>query len=116
MKRIPIAALAAGLLAAPALAQTGETMVTTTRYNCDRGVMVPATYVTAADQALAVIHVEGAQITLYAEEAASGLRYGWPSDGSNYVWWTKGAEATLFWKDSEAGTEEPVLTGCVEGG
>ena len=96
------------LCAAPALAGTE---VLTLRYACDRGVEIPATYVNADDLSLAVIHVEGRQITLYNEVAASGARYGWPSDGAGYVWWTKGAEATLFWK--EGGGEVPLL-GCTE--
>jgi membrane-bound inhibitor of C-type lysozyme len=95
-----------------ALPVAAETSVVTTRYACDRNVAVPATYVTADDQSVAVIHVEGAQITLYQETAASGVRYGWPSDGSNYVWWTKGDAATLFWKTPEG--ETPLLT-CVAG-
>ena len=93
-----------------------ETQVLTLRYTCDRGVEVPATYVNAEDQQIAVIHVEGTQITLFSETAASGARYGWPSDGSSYVWWTKGPEATLYWKDGEKGTEEPVLQNCKEAG
>ena len=60
---------------------------------------------------VAVIHVEGSQITLYNESAASGARYAWPSDGAGYVWWTKGPEATLYWK--EGGGEAPLLT-CAE--
>lgn len=110
------ALLAAVLLAGLAGAAQAETQVLTLRYICDRGVEVPATYVNAEDQQIAVIHVEGSQITLFSETAASGARYGWPSDGSSYVWWTKGPEATLYWKDGEKGTEEPVLTGCTEGG
>lgn len=100
------------LTAFPAMAQ--ETQVITTLYTCDRGVGVPATYINAADVSLAVINVDGVQITLYSEEAASGARYGWPSDGANYVWWTKGPEATLYWK--EAGQETPILQNCKEGG
>ena len=80
---------------------------TTLRYACDRGVTVPATYVNGADQSLVVIHVDGNQITLVNEVSASGARYGWPSDGSGYVWWTKGDEATLYWKTPE--DEMPVL-------
>lgn len=93
------------MLASPALA---ETSFQTTRYSCDRDVMVPATYINAEDQSFAVVHVEGNQITLLNEVAASGARYGWPSDGASYVWWTKGAEATLYWK--EGGEETVVLT------
>jgi membrane-bound inhibitor of C-type lysozyme len=80
----------------------------TLTYTCDRGVEVPATYVNGPDQSLAVIHVEGRQITLLNESAASGARYGWPSDGSSYVWWTKGDEATLYWKTPEG--EAPLVT------
>lgn len=99
----------AALTALPAVAQDGPPVVTT-RYLCDRGVMVPATYVNDSETPLAVIHVDGTQITLFQEQAASGARYGWPSDGANYVWWTKGEEATLYWK--EAGTETPILENC----
>ena len=77
-------------------------------YLCDRDVQVPATYVNTAEGSLVVIHVDGQQITLLAEAAASGARYGWPSDGSNYVWWTKDDAATLYWKTPEG--EEPILT------
>jgi membrane-bound inhibitor of C-type lysozyme len=85
---------------------------TTATYACDRGVTVPVTYVNGPDQSLAVLHVDGRQITLVGELAASGARYGWPSDGSGYVWWTKGDEATLSWKTPEA--ETPLLT-CTAG-
>ena len=81
---------------------------TTQRYICDRGVEVPVTYVNAAEGSLVVLTVEGRQITLVSEAAASGVRYGWPSDGSNYVWWTKGEVATLSWRTPEG--ETPILT------
>ncbi len=100
--------LGLGLLASPAMA---ETSFHTMRYTCDRDVMVPATYINAEDQSFVVIHVEGNQITLLNEVAASGARYGWPSDGANYVWWTKGPVAILYWK--EGGQEAVVLT-CAE--
>lgn len=81
---------------------------TTLRYRCDRGVEIPATYVTGAEGSLVVIHIEGRQITLLGEPAASGARYGWPSDGSNYVWWTTDDGATLSWKTPEG--EAALLT------
>jgi membrane-bound inhibitor of C-type lysozyme len=90
----------------PAAASAQE--FTTQTYSCDRGVEIPATYVNGPDQSLVVIHVEGRQITLVSDPAASGARYSWPSDGSNYVWWTKGEEATLYWKTPDA--ETPLLT------
>ncbi|MBC2835606.1 MliC family protein [Paragemmobacter straminiformis] len=103
------ALLALVVAAAPAYA---ETQATTARYACDRGVTVPVVYVNGDDPSLAVLVVEGSQILLYSEPAASGARYGWPSDGSSYVWWTKGDTATLYWKDGEAGSEVPLLSGC----
>lgn len=101
------ASLALLLSAVPALA---ETQVRNLTHICDRDVQVPAVYVTADDTALVVLQIEGRQILLYSEPAASGARYGWPSDGSSYVWWTKGDGATLYWRDAEAGTEAPILT------
>lgn len=100
------AAVLTALAALPAMAE--ETDFTTTRYLCDRGVEVPATYVNAYDLSLAVIYVDGTQITLVNEVSASGARYGWPSDGAHYVWWTKGEEATLYW--AEAGEETQLLS------
>jgi len=99
------ALIPASLAAAPDFA--------TQRYACDRGVMVPATYVNAAEGGLVVLHVDGTQITLVVEPSASGARYGWPSGGSGYVWWTKGDEATLYWKTPEG--EDPILTCAVSG-
>lgn len=81
------------------------------RYVCERGVDVPVIYATHADQGIAVLVVEGRQILLYQEISASGARYGWPSDGSNYIWRTKGETAVLLWKD-ETGGETPVLSDC----
>lgn len=100
------------LLPWPALA---EMTLLTTRYGCERGVTVPATWINADDGTAVVVSVEGRQITLQIEQSASGARYGWPSDGSSYVWWTKGAEAVLSWKD-ETGAETPVLSQCKEAG
>jgi membrane-bound inhibitor of C-type lysozyme len=100
---------AAVLAAGPAAAE-----VMTVRYLCERGVEIPATYVNAEDmEPVAVIHVEGEQITLILEPSASGARYGWPSGGSNYVWWTKGDAATLLWRDGETTIEEPVYSECL---
>lgn len=95
-----LAVLPTALAAAPAFEAA--------TYACDRGVQVPATYVTTPEGSLVVLMVDGRQITLLAEPAASGARYGWPSDGASYVWWTKGSEAMLYWKTPEG--ETPILT------
>ena len=104
------ALLALALLSSPALA---ETEVRSLTYLCDRGVAVPVVYVNATDTSLAVLHVDGRQILLYTEPAASGARYGWPSGGSHYIWWSKGDAATLLWRDGETTVEEPIYADCV---
>jgi membrane-bound inhibitor of C-type lysozyme len=86
--------------------------VNSLRYQCARGVMVPATYLLSEADAVVVLHVEGAQITLFGEAAASGARYGWPSDGSNYVWLTKEDSATLLWRDGSDQSEAVILDDC----
>jgi membrane-bound inhibitor of C-type lysozyme len=101
--------LAALILASSATAAVAAPEFTSQRYTCDRGVEVPATYVNSAEGGLVVINVDGNQITLMSEPAASGARYGWPSDGSNYVWWTKDDAATPYWKTPEG---ETVLLTC----
>jgi membrane-bound inhibitor of C-type lysozyme len=109
--------VAAALVMAPASLAAAPDFATQ-RYACDRGVMVPATYVNvaeggAAEGGIVVLHVDGTQITLVAEPSASGARYGWPSGGSGYVWWTKGDAATLYWKTPEG--EDAILTCAVSG-
>lgn len=106
----PVAAVAL-LAAAPAAAE-----VASLRYLCDRGVEVPATYATATDFAVVTLLVEGRQITLHGEPAASGARYAWPSGGSGYVWPTKGTEAALMWRDGAGGTEATVYATCMATG
>ena len=99
------------LVCAPNLA-FAEMAVQNTTYTCERGVEISVVYVNDAETSLAVLMVEGRQILLYSEVSASGARYGWPSDGSNYVWWSKGTEATLLWHDGEADTETALLSAC----
>lgn len=107
------AALVATLLALAPASLAAAPEFTTQRYTCDRGVEVPVTYINATEGSLVVLTVEGRQITLVNEPAASGARYGWPSDGSNYVWWTKGEGGTLLWKTPEG--EAQLLT-CTAAG
>lgn len=102
-------ALVLGLLPWPAAAEFTTGGGT---YLCDRGVEVPVAYVNSAEGSAAVLHVEGRLISLLNEPAASGARYAWPSDGSGYVWWTKGDSATLYWRDGEAGTETVLYAEC----
>lgn len=105
------AALALVLMTGPAQA---DLQVAGLQYDCDRGVQVPAVYVNDGERWAVTIHVEGQMVTLWQEESASGARYGWPSDGSSYVWWTKGIGATLYWKDGATGEETLILGNCTE--
>ena len=102
--------LALALLLLPGMA-AAEINMQTNRYLCDRNVEVPVTYVNDGDTSVVVLMVDGTQISLYGESAASGARYGWPSDAASYVWWSKGDTAMLLWKD-ETGAETPVLPNC----
>src|SRR5690554_5286059 len=99
-------------LALPAPAGAEDLTLNTVTYGCERGVSVPVAYVTAGADSVVVLTVEGRQISLYAEPAASGVRYAWPSGGSGYVWWTKGEVASLYWKDGTEGSETPLLQDC----
>jgi membrane-bound inhibitor of C-type lysozyme len=109
------AVLAAVLVAAvPVAAGPVAAEVATVRYLCERGVEVPATYVNGAEEGpVVVLNVEGTQITLIRRVRRVGARYGWPSGGSAYVWWTKGDAATLLWRDGETTIEEPVYSDCL---
>lgn len=112
-----IGAMLAAITLAPAFAapaMAGLDLIAAT-YICERGVEVPVTYVNETGgegQSIAVLTVEGRQVSLFVEISGSGARYGWPSDGSSYVWWTKGDTATLYWKDGETATEIPLLNDC----
>ena len=102
---------AALLLMIVPLAAQADLQMITARYLCERGVEVPVAYVNSDDQSVVTLMVDGRQISLYQEMAASGVRYGWPSDGSNYVWLSQGDEGSLYWKD-ETGAETPILSAC----
>jgi len=108
------ALIAAGLPLLPAAAGA-QTSLSSTTYHCERGVEIAASFIGAAGSSVAVIQVEGRQITLLQEPAASGARYGWPSDGAGYVFWTRGAEATVSWRDG-AGAEPVMLYAACRAG
>ncbi len=105
-----------GLACARALCATSvaaEVEVRAMRYTCERGVEVPVVYVNAGtDAGIAVIQVEGGMFNLQAETSASGVRYGFPSDGSHYVWWTNGDAALLLWHDGTTGQDAPIYNDC----
>ena len=107
MIRVFLAAAFVGLPAA-----VGAMPITAT-YTCERGVEIPVVYAESGGDSIAVLHVEGRMITLVRETSGSGARYGWPSDGSHYVWWSKGDGATLLWHDGTVGEEVTLFAECV---
>ncbi len=109
------------LLACAPLPAAASLAIAQQTYLCERGVAVPAIYVTETSTdpdagAVVILNLDGRQITLWQEVAASGVRYGYPSDGSHYVWWTKGHAATLYWHDGTDGSEAVVLQDCTATG
>lgn len=103
---VALAALAGCVQSAPPGAVT---------YMCADGTRISAIYGHEGEDDTATLVLNGETALLLSEPAASGVRYGWPSDGSSYVWWTKGKTATLSWKDGEKGGTETVLhAGCVQ--
>jgi membrane-bound inhibitor of C-type lysozyme len=95
-------------IAAPAF---GQIDVNTVTYRCDRGVGVSAAYMNdASGDSVVALTLEGRLVALRIDLSASGARYAWPSDAAGYVWWTKGDEATLYWR--EGAEETPLLTDC----
>ncbi|MCF7700035.1 hypothetical protein GLR48_12050 [Loktanella sp. M215] len=107
--------------AACAILWVGSAMAgvtSTPRYTCERGVEIPAVYINVEDGSepgVVVLMVEGRMINLEAtDEAASGVRYRFPNDGSGYVWWTHQGEATLSWFDAEVKEEVTLYAFCKE--
>ncbi len=77
---------------------------------CAGGDHFAVTYGFEMDSASVTLTFEnGETALLLAEPSASGARYGWPSDGTGYVFWSKGQEATVYLKDGTRGGEETVL-------
>ena len=122
MIKSTFAALLAASLLAPAAAHAVEASLQielgtasdferhTTLYDCSAGEPFSATYINAAPNFLALVPIEGEPepLVFTAVVAASGVRYA----AGQWVWWTKGADATLH--DVTLGEDaEPVLT-CSE--
>lgn len=108
--RFGLAVAIMALVAAPALAEPDVLAVV---YSCERGVIVPVTYVNGADGSVAVLHVEGRQIALPLAVSASGARFA-KEQVSGYSWWNKGQEATLAWFDADKGEEVFLYMKCKE--
>lgn len=122
MTKPMLAALLATALLAPAAAGAVETSIQLELgtqsdferriilYDCTTGEPFDVTYINAAPNFLALVPIaeEPERIVFTAVIAASGVRYA----SGQWVWWTKGADASLY--DVTLGEDaEPVLT-CSE--
>lgn len=118
--RLHVALTAAMLFTSPALAAqssitielglTGDFDRRTLRYDCANDATISVSYINAAPNFLALVPIEDEvePHVFTAVIAASGARYA----SGKWVWWTKGAEASLY--DVTLGEEaEPMLT-CTE--
>jgi len=74
-------------------------------YDCG-GTSMAVEYVNAGPVSLAVFEHEGEPVVAAAGIAASGVRYA----GGRLVWWTKGAEASLY--DVTKGEDSAPIAEC----
>lgn len=70
----------------------GEAIRHIVAYTCSDGIDRSADYVSVGGNDLALLDLDGERRLFVAVIAASGVRY---ASGA-HIWWTKGAEATLF--------------------
>ncbi len=104
----PLAACTMDAPKSPNAAATGAVA-----YTCAGGQVLPVTPGAQADGTKSVvIAVDGANYTLLEAPAASGQRFAWPSDVSNFVWLTTGGVGTVLWHYGTNATERPRLTDC----
>lgn len=105
--RILTVPLLLAALTLPAGAEQADTASFT--YDCERGAVVQAAYLNLTEFSYAVIAIEGRQLILESQEAASGARYASTGDQPYHVWWTKGDAASLY-----AGPDETAIySDCV---
>jgi len=90
------------------LTLTGDVERRQVEYECEgREDLLMVEYVNAAPNFLALLTVED-ELRVFANVvSASGARYA----SGRFVWWSDGAEASLF--DETAETDDPIMT-CIE--
>lgn len=109
---IRTACLALAMSAGTAAAQTAVDTVT---YRCDRGVMLPVSFVNPpGEPGLAVMVAEGKLIAMRSLATGSGVRYVAFDEQDSYRLYTKGDEAFVAWMAADHTAEETViLSGCI---
>lgn len=122
MTRPILATLLATALLAPIAAQAAETSIQielatqsdferrVIRYDCAAGEPFAVTYINAAPNFLALVPIEAEpeQLVFTAVISASGVRYA----AGQWVWWTKGADASLY--DATLGEDAEAVLTCSE--
>lgn len=98
-------------------AQAGEAAIAVTggqrtvaHYACDDHAARDVTYINGDGQSFAIVPVGGAALVFVDVLSGSGARY----VAGQYVWWTKGPEATLY--DLMRGENGKPLATCREAG
>jgi len=117
MLRVAVLVWLAIAAASPALADvsigigltiTGDAEIKNTTYDCGDAGKLAVQYVNAAPNFLAVIPIKDQKLLFVNTISASGANY----ESGQYVWWNKGADATL--SDITEGLDAaPVMT-CSE--
>lgn len=113
MRAAAVAALLAlaGCVAGVAPVAQGP-LTGTVMYSCEGGKTLAVDYAPEADPPEITINVDGRETLLLEPGDGTVQRYSWPSDGSYHIWELAGGVGTLRYRDGEAGTVTPVLTGC----
>jgi membrane-bound inhibitor of C-type lysozyme len=85
----------------------GPNMRTTAHYDCG-GNAVEVEYINVEPDHLAIVPVEGRKRVFALVLSGSGARYA----SGQYIWWSKGKEASLY--DEMKGAGAPPLLTCTE--
>ena len=81
------------------------------RYSCDDAQKITVNYLNATSgQGFALLRIEGKTMLFVDTLSASGAKY----VAGPYVWWTKGANATLY-DQTAAENAPPMLANCHSG-
>ena len=113
IETMAIAFTAASLIAAPAFAQTiSRDSVIRTDYICERGVVVPVTYIHAGEEpAFAVLDAEGKMVALQWHDALK--KYVAMDEQDSYRWNEKDGKAVLTHLEADDSAKEvTILAAC----
>lgn len=77
-------------------------------YRCNDTTRMNVDYLNAAPNFLAIVSVNGEELIFVSVMSGSGVRYA----SNQYIWHTKGAEATL--SDELAGPDADPIATCIE--